>query len=205
MKETIGKQSPSFEEIAIIEKATGGKIGTHEWWVVKGVEENFTTNRKPSHEQDIIYHGVLENSFLSQGGEYIGNFEQAKWYQKHRLKVYEPYPHGVAESYNEAGELEGYCGYTHRGANIFRIGDRLFDEMYEPKEEDYTTEQWNSYVCECNEALDKAEKEGDEWWANDIKIDGIARFIPFKMRGSKIIENLDEAALAAKNLSNHLS
>lgn len=205
MKETIGKQSLSFEEIAIIEKATGGKIGTHEWWVVKGVEENFTTNRKPSHEQDIIYHGVLENSFLSQGGEYIGNFEQAKWYYETRLKVYESYPNGVAIALDENGNIEGYVGYTHRGGSMFRIGERLFDETYEPKEEDYTQEQWQSYICRYNEALDKAEKEGDEWWANDIKTDGIARFIPFKMRGNKIIENLDEAALAAKNLSNHLS
>lgn len=197
--------SPTFEEIAIIEKATGGKIGTHEWWVVKGVNENFTANIKPSHEEDIIYHGVLENSFLSQGGEYIGDFEQAKWYYDTRLKVYEPYPCGVAIVLDEDGNIEGYAGYTHRGGNIFKIGDRLFDETYEPKEEDYTQEQWQSYICRYNEALDKAEKEGDEWWANDIKADGVARFISFKMRGSKIIENWEDTIQAAINMSKYLS
>ena len=101
MEKSIGKKSPSFEEVAIIEKITGGKIGIHEWWVVKGTEGSFTSRIKPSNEDDIISHGVLENSFMSQGGEYIGAFDRAEWYKKHKLKVYEPYPHGVAESYNE--------------------------------------------------------------------------------------------------------
>jgi len=197
--------SPTFEEIAIIEKATGGLIKTHEWWVVKGVDENFTTRQKPSHEEDIIHHGILENSFTSKYGEYIGDFKQAKWYQKYRLKVYEPYAHGVAEAYTENGNLEGYCGYTHRGAQIFRIGDRLFDETYEPKEEDYTQEQWAGWVKEYNDGIAKAEAEGDTWWADDIRNDGISRYITFKLRGSKVIETLEEAAQAAINLSKHLS
>lgn len=203
--EEIKTKGPTFEEIAIIEKVTGGKIAKYEWWVVKGVKENFTTNTKPTHEEDIVYHGVLENSFLSQNNQYIGDFKQAEWYLKQKLKVYEPYPHGVAVALDKNGEVEGYVGYTHRGANIFKIRDRLFDETYKPKEEDYTQEQWQSYVCRYNEALDKAEKEGDEWWANDIKADGVERFIPFKMRGNKTIENFEEAIQAAINLSKHLS
>jgi hypothetical protein len=205
MEKSIGKKSPSFEEVAIIEKITGGKIGIHEWWVVKGTEGSFTSRIKPSNEDDIISHGVLENSFMSQGGEYIGAFDRAEWYKKHKLKVYEPYPHGVAESYNEDGELEGYCGYTHRGAQIFKIGDRLFDKNYEPNKEDYTPEQWGSWVEEYNKGIDEAESEGDTWWAEDIRRDGISRYIPFKLKGKKTIENLNEAALAAKNLSNYLS
>jgi len=196
---------PTFEKIAIIEKATGGLIKTHEWWVVKGVDENFKSNQKPKHEEDIVYHGVLNNSFVSKGGEYIGDFEKAKWYQKHRLKVYEPYAHGVAEVYTEDGELEGYCGYTHRGAQIFRVGDRLFDALYEPKEEDYTPEQWAEWVKEYNDGIAEAEANGDTWWADDIRNDGISRYITFKLRGPKIIKTLEEAAQAAINLSKHLS
>ena len=199
------KEGPTFEEIAIIEKATGGLIKTHEWWVVKGTDENFTTHQKPSHEEDIIYHGVLENSFVSKGGTYMGSFKEAQWYQKYRLKVYEPYAHGVAEAYNEDGELEGYCGYTHRGAQIFKIGDRLFDDDYDPQEKDYTPEEWSGWVKEYNDGIAKSEAEGDTWWAEDIKNDGIGRFMPFKMRGPKVIENLEEAAQAAQNLSKHLS
>jgi hypothetical protein len=41
MENINDKSGPTFEEIAIAEKATGGLIKTHEWWVVKGVDENF--------------------------------------------------------------------------------------------------------------------------------------------------------------------
>jgi len=198
-------QSPTFEEIAVIEKATNGLIKTHEWWVVKGAEDNFKTNRKPANEQDIVYHGVLENSFVSKSGEYIGGFDRAQWYQKHRLKVYEPYASGVAESYNENGQLEGYCGYTHRGAQIMRIGDRLFEETYEPKQEHYTQEQWQGWVNDYYDSLAEAEAEGNQFWIQNIKEDGISACIPFKMRGSKVIETFEEAAQAAINLSKHLS
>ena len=35
--------------------------------------------------------------------------------------------------------------------------------------------------------------------------DGIAHVIPFKLRGSRIIETMDDAFEAAKNMSNYLS
>jgi len=200
-----GNEGPTFEEIAVVEKATNGKIGKYEWWDVRGTDEAFKSNIKPKNDSDIIYHGVLENSFLTQYNEYIGDVERAKWYAKHRLKVYQPFPHGVAEAYNENGELEGYCGYTHRGANIFRIGDRLFDQSYEPKEEDYTPEQWSEWVKKYNDDIAEAELEGDTWWVDDIKSDGIGRYIPFKLKGSKLIKSMEECIQAAINLSKYLS
>jgi hypothetical protein len=196
---------PTFEQIAIIEKATGGLIKKYEWWVIKGVGESFISHKKPSHEEDIIYHGVLENSFVSKDGKYIGDFKRAHWYQKHRLKVYEPYAHGVAEAYTKDGKLEGYCGYAHRGAQVFKIKDRLFDETYKPKEEDYSSKQWAKWVKEYKDGITQAESEGDTWWANDIQNDGIGRYVTFKLRGTKVIETLEEAAQAAINLSNYLS
>ena len=179
----------------------------HEWWVIKGADGdiNPTVKQKPSNEEDIVYYGVLENSFLSQGNVYIGDFSRAEWYRKHRLKVYEPYPSGVAELYNEVGELEGYCGYTHRGACTFRLGDRLFDETYEPVAEHYDAEQWAKWQQEYEDSLAEAKAEGNQFWIDDIINDGICACVPFKMRGSKVIETFEEAAQAAINLSNHLS
>lgn len=205
MKKIKTNEDLTFEEIAVLEKQTGGKIDTYEQWVVKGTNEHFRTTQKPSHKEDIIDHMILENSFLSQGGEYIGDVERAKWYAKHRLKVYEPYPHGVSEVYDENGVLNGYCGYTHRGAQIFCIGDRLFDASYEPKEEDYTPLQWAGWLQEYNNGIADAEANGDTWWAEDIKKDGISRYIPFKLRGPKVCETLEECAQAAINISNYLS
>jgi hypothetical protein len=60
------------------------------------------------------------------------------------MKVCNDYPHGVAEVY-EGQTLIGYYGYTHRGGSMFKIGDRLFDESYVPKEDDYEEWEWEGY------------------------------------------------------------
>jgi hypothetical protein len=205
MKDIIGKNSHTFEDIAVIEKLTGGKIGKYEWWYVKGIDEVFHSLQEPKNKEDIVSHDTLENSFLCINGEYIGDLERAEWYVSNKLKVYNPYPHGVAELMDENDEIEGYVGYTHRGAGKFKVGDRIFDEDYEPKEQDYTPEQWEEFTNEYNKILSEAEEEGDEWWINDIKRDGISRVIPFRMRGEKIIETMSAAAEAAKNMSKYLS
>lgn len=194
----------SDEAIAAIEKATAGKIGTYEWWVVREKDGTIKTHHKPSPDADIVHEAKLEFSFMSQGGEYIGGYDRAQWYALHGLKVYEPFPHGVAEKVDDQGNTEGYVGYTHRGACTFKIGDKLFDENYEPKEEDYTPEQWQGWVKEYNDGIAESEAKGDQWWADDIRKDGISRFIPYKLRGAKTIENWEDAIQAAINMSNYL-
>lgn len=200
---------------SLIHKFTDGYIGTYEKWIVKGVDGTFESFTKPKNEKDIVYHMVLENMFLTNRGEFIGDAETGWWYFQNGMTVCEDYPHGVAVCWNtpkgektiEHGQdgIKGYCGYTHRGASIFMIGDRLFDGSYEPKEEDYEEWEWAGWQQEYNDAIAKSEKEGDTWWANDIKSDGIGRFIPFRQRGAKVIETLEEAKQAAINMSKYLS
>ena len=106
----------SLDKIKEIERLTGGKIGTH----VFGANNEHT----------------LENSFLSPNGEYIGSLEEAEWYVKNNMMVDENHPHGVAavitpETYGTDNPIiEGMYGYTHRGGQMFKIGDRLFEESY---------------------------------------------------------------------------
>jgi hypothetical protein len=175
------------EEIQEIERLTGGKIGSHTF----GPDGEHT----------------LDNSFLSPNGEYIGNFEHAQWYVRNKLMVDEEHPHGVAaviveETYGtDTPVIEGMYGYTHRGGNMFRIGDRLFDEKYEPKKEDYDEEQWKAWEEQFNESYEKGDELDKEWMSTD----GISYVIPFKFRGKKIIENMREAFEAARNMSNYLS
>jgi hypothetical protein len=92
-------------------------------------------------------------------------------------------------------------GYTHRGGNLFRIGDRLFDESYKPKKEDYEESQWNEWELRFSQLYDEGD-DLDKKWMDES---GISHVIPFKLRGSKIIENMGEAFSAAKNMSNYLS
>jgi hypothetical protein len=185
MKE-IGKEITK-EEIQEIERLTGGKIGTHTFG--------------PNNEH------VLENSFLSLDGTYIGNMEEARWYVKNQMMVDENYPHGVAavivkETYGTDNPvIEGMYGYTHRGGNMFRIGDRLFDEKYKPVKEDYNEEQWNDWEKRFKELYEEGD-ELDKKWMEESEISYV---IPFKLRGPKTIETMEEAFEAARNMSNYLS
>ena len=48
-------------------------------------------------------------------------------------------------------------------------------------------------------------EESDELDRNWMDKDGISYVIPFKMRGPKLIETMEDAFIAAKNMSNYLS
>ena len=186
MKEIIGKEITQ-EEIQEIERLTGGKIGTHTF----GPNNEYT----------------LENSFLSPNGEYIGNMDNAHWYVKNQMMVDENYPHGVAavitpETYGTDNPvIEGMYGYTHRGGALFKIGDRLFDEKYKPAKEDYDEEQWSEFEKKFQESYGEAD-DLDKKWMDES---GISYVMPFKLRGPKLIETMEEAFLAAKNISKYLS
>ena len=173
-----------------INQETGGKIKDHTLEHPLGDDDTFSS--------------TLHNSFVAPDGTYIGNIEIGWWYVKNGFKVCDDYPHGCAEVW-EDGELVGYYGYSHRGGTLFKVGDRLFDDRYEPAPDDYEPWQWDGWVMEYEEAIEKAKKEEGEWWYSDIYHDGISRFIPFTMRGPKEIENLEEAKRAAINMSMYLS
>jgi len=167
-------------KIELIEKYTEGVIGVHKFG--------------PDNEY------VLENSFLTKDGVYIGDIKRAWWYYNKNMKVCNDYPHGVAEVY-EGQTLIGYYGYTHRGGSMFKIGDRLFDESYVPKEDDYEEWEWEGYKQKFMESYKKSDDFDQEWLFND----GVASVVPFKKRGCKIIENWSEVKEAAINMSKYLS
>lgn len=175
------------EEINEIERLTGGKIGTHSF----GPDNEYT----------------LENSLLSQDGTYVGSIKEARWYVSNKMMIDEQYPHGVAavitpETYGTDNPvIEGMCGYTHRGAQLFRIGDRLFDGKYKPTKEDYPEDEWNLYEENFKKLYEEEDELGKEWMDRD----GLSYVIPFKLRGSKIIETMEDAFEAAKNMSDYLS
>ena len=143
----------------------------------------------------------LPNSFLTKDGDYVGDIERGWWYYKNNMKVCEKYPHGVAERYDDEGNLIGYHGYTHRGGTTFKIGDRLFDASYKPKEEDYQEWEWSGWEYKYLELYGKSDALDKKW----MRKSGISYVIPFKKRGKKIIENMDECLQAAINMSKDLS
>jgi hypothetical protein len=191
------------EKIELINRWTWGKIRTHQ-------AEEFT----------------LTNSFLAQDGTYIGDVKEGWRYYKNNLIVCREYPNGVAiklktyapdnkikneiknpyDNYRieqiDNDNIVGYYGYTHRGGQTFKIGDRLFDEHYCPKQEDYSEKEWAKFEKKFQKSLANAEDDLDRKW---IEEDGISHVIPFRLRGPKLIETWEEARQAAINMSKYLS
>ena len=162
------KKEITKEEIQEIERLTGGKIGTHTFG--------------PNNEH------TLENSFLSPDGTYIGSIDEARWYVENKMVIDENHPRGVAavitkDTYGTDNPIiEGMYGYTHRGGNLFRIGDRLFDEKYKPVKEDYPKDEWDKYETRFRELYESEDELGKKW----MDADGISHVIPFKLRGKKL-------------------
>ena len=179
------------EKIELIEKYTGGVIGTHKF----GNEGEYT----------------LENSFLTVDGQYIGDIKTAWWYFQNGMTVCEDYPHGVGVVWNTAKSdktlvsgqdgVKGYYGYTHRGGSIFKIGDRLFEEEYIPVVEDYDKKEFDKYWKKYK----KSYKMGDDFDKKYIYGDGIKAVMPFNRRGKEVIKNWEQAKQAAINMSKYLS
>ncbi len=187
----IGHSNIDPKKVELIEKYTGGVIGTHKW----GDNDNDEF--------------VLEDSFLTKDGKYIGNIDTAWWYFQNAMTVCEEYPQGVAIVWNttkcntlaSAQTIKGYRGYSHRGGATFKIGDRLFDEEYNPVVEDYDENEFKKWWKEYT----KSYKTGDDFDKKWIYGDGIKSVIPFNKRGKNIIENLEDARTAAINMSKYLS
>ncbi len=129
--------------------------------------------------------------FTTHKGDYVGDEITAWWYYNNNLKVDEEYPGRVAQAWNKNyTEQIGYYGYSHRGGQLFVIGDKIFEQSYEPAEEHFEEWQWEGWKLQ----VEKSEHT-----------DNIIDVIPFKLRGSKTIENLAEAKEAARHIANYLS
>jgi hypothetical protein len=190
---------PDPEKVELINQYTGGKIDRH----VFGEGDDCT----------------LENSFLAPDGTYLGSLSDGWRYYKNQMIVTQKKPNGVAlvlekdffhipaerngvvEDYFSSF-VKGYYGYTHRGGNTFRLGDRLFDPAYVPVESDYIEEEWDKYKKLAREAEIRNRKDG---WLEEDKEFEIASIIPFNRRGKITIQTWDQAEQAAINMSDYLS
>ncbi len=167
------------KKVAMIERYTRGVIGTH----------TFSDGEFQ-----------LPNSFLASDGTYIGDICRGWWYLENDFEVCEEKPLGVAKITDRRGRVIGYHGYSHRGGNSFKIGDRLFDAKYKPVEADYEEWEWAGYEQKYREHWFKGDDLDRKW----MEQDRIACIIPYAKRGKKEIKTIEEALQAAINLSKDL-
>lgn len=177
-------------KVELINRYTGGRIASYK------------LNDYPGPDG-----GILPNSFVTLRGDYVGDIRVGWWYYLNDMTICEDYPAGVAEIW-EDDEIVAYYGYSHRGGASFKIGDRLFKADYTPMAKHYEPWQWAGwelqYENDLQAATEEAKETGNTWWAEDIKKDGIGRYIPFNMKGKHEIKTLAEAKQAAINISEYL-
>jgi hypothetical protein len=207
------------EKIELINKHTGGVIKDHEWWTTK--DKNGDTHQRNTlteDDEEIVSHHMLRNSFLTHDGKYIGDIQRAWWFYKNNFIVYDEKPNIVAiklnpYSYNKrywginSDNVEGVYGFSHRGGQLFKLGDKIFEPNWDPYSEDdplefFTEKEWEGY----QERRRKSErKQKDEGWLHEGESTPITDYIPFKRRGKKTIKTWEDAIQAAKNLGSYLS
>lgn len=214
MKPNINKDGFEIDKnkVNLIEEYTGGIIKDHK---IDQDKEDF----------------ILKNSFIHPNGTYIGDIRDGWWYYNNKFILTNKYPHGVAlktksrssiclknnlknpidlmiKHHIKNDNVEGFYGYTHRGGQLFRIGDKLFDPKWSPNWEDLKIEWIKLYCQSCgySKIPDTIEEAKTYVKLQDLKKDiRVVDFIPFKFRGSKTIDTWEEAEEAAINMSKYLN
>jgi len=148
---------------------------------------------------------LLENSFLTKDFTlYIGDIERAWWYYKNKIivsnnsgvawKVYDT--NKPENEWHAPNNIQGVYGYSHRGGQLFKIGDKIFESFWTPNEQD---------LFDLQKYYAKHLKEFDKNYSNHMSMNEWAtRYIPFKLRGSRVIKDWDDAREAAINFSKYI-
>lgn len=97
-------------------------------------------------------------------------------------------------------KLYKYYGYSHRGGAFFGIGDMLFDRT---KDNETLYYKNKSFRISFIKHLIKYINNPFDFEA--LVINGITNIVPFKFRGVKPIEDMQEAYQAASNFAKYLS
>lgn len=102
--------------------------------------------------------------------------------------------------------IKKYIGYSHRGSCSFGIGDMLFTEDLKDYSEYYRNPKYRwKYILTLLEYHIRGDYLAFEDLCEDNIIGhGISQIIPFREKGTKRIETLDEAYQAALNFLNYM-
>lgn len=98
-----------------------------------------------------------------------------------------------------------YYGFSHRACMGFGVGDMLFDIGHETEKTKVMYCNNKSFRKAFIKVLKEYDKDDDAWSFNDTLKNGIVEVVPFRMRGTKIIETRAEALKAADNFADYVS
>ncbi len=174
--------------VSKINKYTGGKL-----------EDHYIDGREDC---------LLVNSFVDSKGNWVGDTETGLWYLNNQFKISSRYSRIAMKIKKEHyfnnniinKEIIGYHGYNHRGGQLFKIGDYLFDENFKPSVEDFKRPHYKKIIKKTIKQIKKNKNYYNESFLNLVN-----NKTPFTLRGDVKIENLDQAEQAALNFVRYLS
>jgi hypothetical protein len=120
--------------------------------------------------------------FLDKSGAIVNLDDQFMCYKSNMKMV----AHGLAGVYKKE-ELVGYYGFSHRGGQTFKVGDIIFDA-------DWQMSEFHKDFKKYKKLLNKSKYSSR-----------IEEVIPYRERGSVVIETLEQAKEAAIKISDELS
>lgn len=182
-RQTLKGYRKDFKLIRIFESTCGVKVGNYQ---VKDSSQN-------TYDDWTLPDAVVTVA----GNQFVGTLNDCYWLLERSIVISNDFP---SAGYSMKEGM--WIGWSHRATAGFKIGDRLFDPNYKPVESDYPKDLWKKWEQHYQKSLNSAVDDLDRKW---ILEDGISYVIPFKQRGPKVIENLNEAKQAAINFSKYVS
>jgi len=146
-------------------------------------------------EKSLLAKGEYNTLYCyNKDGHLLGSIDDLNWMFKNNC-IADDVLRGVAYCKDD----KSFVGYSHRGKQKFKVGDKLFDQKYKPVEEDYEEWEWAGFIQEQSKAQKNNEDNG---WDEEVSIQDV---IPFSKRGSIIIKTQSQARKAAHNFSKYIS
>lgn len=171
------------EKVVLIEKYTGGLV-----------KEKISVDNESKSGYN------LSHIFLTKSKKYVGDIFLGWFYFKNQLMVLEDKPNGVAVKY-ENRKIDGYFVMTERVNVMVRIGDRIFDEDYNPSKSEFTKKDWDKWRKKFNIIYSRALG----WQKKELNRRGMFHFIPHNLRGFKKIRTLEQAKETAIKIYNYIT
>lgn len=160
---------PNPEVIETIRNTTGLLVEDH----VFGPEEDSYT---------------LPNSCMHPDGGYVGDLARGHWYYTAGLIAKK----GTHTHTAWKKATKQWVGYSHRAAQAFGKGDKLFDASWVPADEDLL--KYERYFTKHLDTIPEGQTL-NEWAVGHI---------PFRLRGAKTIKTYEEAQEAAVNFAKYV-
>ena len=143
---------------------------------------------------------IFSYNLLYDKQHYWGDLDFGWWMVKNQIIVSNELPQNVAFRYKDRKIIGSLIKV--RDKKIFLdIGDRIFDEKYQPSSVDFEKKEWEVWAKKYKEDFISANNE------DKIKIrkEGIKRYLPIQKMGRFEIKTKEDLLLSSKNIAKFIS